>query len=208
MLIIFFVLTTVFVRGTRDARRGPAVGLSAVPQGEKFHRAHRAKRLLLVVGRRKIAREDLAAAVTDAVAKSHDILVAGDRAARYGEVAETLELLRSLGVSEVSNATASARPAASKASGGGAVIDVSKLAVTKKISPEYPMISRKRKDEGTVTLIVTIKSGKVADVKVERGSGYPPLDESAIKAVHGWLFDSSAHEETITARIPFVFKLR
>jgi protein TonB len=106
-----------------------------------------------------------------------------------------------------SGAPASARPAASKAS-GGAVVDVSKLAVTKKISPEYPMISRKRKDEGTVTLIVTIKSGKVADVKVERGSGHPPLDESAIKAVRGWLFDSSGYGETITARIPFVFKLR
>ncbi|MDR1915435.1 MAG: TonB family protein [Synergistaceae bacterium] len=99
-----------------------------------------------------------------------------------------------------------ASPAAPSVS--SAIIDVSRLTVTKKISPEYPMLSRKRRDQGTVTLIVTIKSGRVSDVKVESSSGHAPLDDSAARAVRGWEFDSSGYGDVITARIPFVFKLQ
>jgi protein TonB len=93
------------------------------------------------------------------------------------------------------------------AAGGGTIIDVSSLTVSKKVLPEYPMISRKRRDQGTVTLIVTIRSGRVLSVEVERGSGHAPLDESAVRAARSWEFDSSGYGDTVTARIPFVFKL-
>jgi protein TonB len=89
-----------------------------------------------------------------------------------------------------------------------AIVDVSSLVVRKKISPEYPMVSRKRKDQGTVTLLVTIKSGRVTSVEMERGSGHTPLDEAAMRAVKGWEFDSSGYGETVVARIPFVFTLK
>jgi protein TonB len=92
--------------------------------------------------------------------------------------------------------------------GGGAIIDVSSLTVTKKITPEYPMISRKRKDHGTVTLLVTIRSGQVASIEVERSSGYISLDESAVRAVRQWEFDVSGYGETVVARIPFAFTLQ
>jgi protein TonB len=94
------------------------------------------------------------------------------------------------------------------AAGGGTIIDVSRLTVTKKISTEYPMISKKRRDQGRVVLIVTIKSGRVTSVRVESSSGHTPLDESASRAVRGWEFDVSGYGETVEARIPFVFELK
>jgi protein TonB len=88
------------------------------------------------------------------------------------------------------------------------VIDVSMLSVTKKIQPQYPMISRKRRDQGTVTLLVTIKAGHVVSAKVERSSGHSPLDESAMRAVREWEFDSSGYGDSVVARIPFAFSLQ
>ncbi|MDR1472485.1 MAG: TonB family protein [Synergistaceae bacterium] len=105
-------------------------------------------------------------------------------------------------------AAQSGEPLVTKSPGGGSIIDVSRLTVTKKITPEYPMISRKRRDQGTVTLLVTIKSGRVASVTVESSSGHAPLDESAARAARGWEFDSSGYGDTVTARIPFAFKLK
>ncbi|GHV56617.1 hypothetical protein FACS1894216_20670 [Synergistales bacterium] len=89
-----------------------------------------------------------------------------------------------------------------------AVVDVSSLLVTKKVTPDYPMISRKRGDHGTVVLLAEIKSGRVASVRVERSSGHPPLDDAASRAVRSWEFDVSGYGDTVTARVPFVFSLR
>jgi protein TonB len=92
--------------------------------------------------------------------------------------------------------------------GGTGVVDISSLTVTKKIAAEYPMISRKRRDQGTVILLVNIKAGKAASVEVERSSGFAPLDEAAIRAVRSWEFKSSGYGDSVTARIPFLFKLK
>jgi TonB family protein len=70
------------------------------------------------------------------------------------------------------------------------------------------MISKKRRDQGRVVLIVTIKSGRVTSVRMESSSGHTPLDESASRAVRGWEFDVSGYGETVEARIPFVFELK
>jgi biopolymer transport protein ExbD len=99
MLIIFFVLTTVFVRGTLDVD---------LPAGSPPPPADKNPVVLTVLSDssilwagKEISRENLAAAVNEAVAKSLDILVAGDKAAKYGDVAELLELLRDIGVPDV-----------------------------------------------------------------------------------------------------------
>ncbi|MDR3075940.1 MAG: TonB family protein, partial [Synergistaceae bacterium] len=81
------------------------------------------------------------------------------------------------------------------------VVDVSSLTVTKKVTPVYPMISRKRKEQGTVTLLVTIASGAVKSVEIEKSSGHSPLDESAVQAVRGWKFELPG-AASVTARIP------
>lgn len=70
--------------------------------------------------------------------------------------------------------------------------------------PVYPLISRKRKEQGTVTVLLEVSSGKVSDAKVESSSGSPRLDESAVKALRAWQF---SQDLTGTVRIPVVFTL-
>jgi protein TonB len=55
--------------------------------------------------------------------------------------------------------------------------------------PDYPRAARKRGQEGTVVLSLVIGAdGSVQDVSVERSSGYPLLDQSAVKAIRRWHF--------------------
>ncbi len=70
--------------------------------------------------------------------------------------------------------------------------------------PVYPLISRKRKEQGTVTVLLEVNSGKVSDAKVESSSGSPRLDESAVKALRAWRF---SQDLIGTVRIPVVFTL-
>ncbi len=55
--------------------------------------------------------------------------------------------------------------------------------------PHYPAVSRRMGEEGVVVLSVYILAdGRVADVKVKRSSGFPRLDESALKTVRHWRY--------------------
>lgn len=96
---------------------------------------------------------------------------------------------------------------ASGSQSGAGIVDVDSLVVTKKILPDYPLISRKRRDRGTVTLLIEIENGRVSSASVERSSGHSPLDEAALRAVRGWQFDASGHGGKITARVPITFSL-
>jgi biopolymer transport protein ExbD len=108
MLIIFFMLTTAFVQGTLNVDL--PIG-SPPPLSEKnpIVLTVESDSSLLWSGER-IARGDLPKAVAGAVDKSQDILVAGDKSARYGDVAELLELLRTLGVTDVTLAFEEEQP--------------------------------------------------------------------------------------------------
>jgi protein TonB len=56
-------------------------------------------------------------------------------------------------------------------------------------SPEYPRRARQLGFEGTVLLQVWVNSaGGVDDAKIATSSGYALLDDSALRAVKGWLF--------------------
>ena len=115
-----------------------------------------------------------------------------------------------LGQAQLSGAQEAAPVSAlpSGGSGGGdAIIDASRLRVTRRVPAEYPTISRRRGDQGTVVLILEIRSGRVTRVEVERSSGHAALDESARRAVSAWEFDTSGFGDSISARIPFVFSL-
>jgi protein TonB len=70
------------------------------------------------------------------------------------------------------------------------------------------MISRKRRDQGTVVLLVKIVSGRVVHTEIERGSEHAPLDESAARAVKEWLFDTSGYGSEVTARVRVSFVLK
>jgi periplasmic protein TonB len=56
-------------------------------------------------------------------------------------------------------------------------------------APPYPRMSRKLKEEGTVTLKVLVKAdGRVDQVEIVNSSGYKRLDDAAKKAFKRWKF--------------------
>lgn len=89
------------------------------------------------------------------------------------------------------------------ASSGG-IADVSGLEVLKKVLPEYPLFSRKRKEEGTSVVIAELENGAVIAAQLEKTSGFERLDAAALKAVKGWKFRAKA---SMRVRIPFAFKI-
>jgi TonB family protein len=55
--------------------------------------------------------------------------------------------------------------------------------------PSYPTIARRNGYEGAVLLRVwVLESGMVGKIEIEKSSGYEMLDNSALKAVKGWIF--------------------
>ena len=54
--------------------------------------------------------------------------------------------------------------------------------------PDYPLIARKRGNQGVVILEVLIdRQGKVADLHLSASSGYSVLDQAALASVKTWL---------------------
>ena len=61
--------------------------------------------------------------------------------------------------------------------------------VARSFEPPYPRPSILQKEEGVVRVRVTISPhGEVGEALIERSSGFPRLDEAALKAVRRWLF--------------------
>ena len=99
MLIIFFVLTAVFVQGSVPVD---------LPQGQAPQVQERKPIVVAVTkdarifwGGELVASDDLPRLVADAKAASDDLLIAGDTGALYGAVAEVLDSLRNLGIESV-----------------------------------------------------------------------------------------------------------
>ncbi|GHV27053.1 biopolymer transporter ExbD/TolR [Synergistales bacterium] len=100
MLIIFFVLTTAFVRGALDIElpKGDAAPL----ESNELAVITVAKDSSILWNGEKVTLDSIAPRVREAVSRGGDILIEGDSAARYGSVAELLAELRGLGVKNVS----------------------------------------------------------------------------------------------------------
>jgi protein TonB len=78
--------------------------------------------------------------------------------------------------------------------------------IIKKIPPVYPLVSRRKGEEGDVLLrAVLYDSGAVRDVFIEISSGYASLDKTAVEAVKRWTFSPEAPEEVL---VPVSFRLR
>ena len=56
--------------------------------------------------------------------------------------------------------------------------------------PEYPPASRRAGEEGTVHLqVYVLETGRAGEIKVAKSSGFPKLDEAAVKEVQrNWRF--------------------
>ncbi|HVJ06036.1 MAG TPA: energy transducer TonB [Candidatus Saccharimonadales bacterium] len=62
-------------------------------------------------------------------------------------------------------------------------------------SPDYTAEAKKKKIEGTVTLLIVVdKKGDVVDAKVVKGLGYG-LDENAIIAVKEWKYKPAEKDD-------------
>ena len=96
MLIIFFVLTTSFVQGRVEVDLPRGEG-TPPREGRTLLVSVKADGTVLWDGT-PAASADVPALAAHAVAESRDVLLAGDRAAPYGAVAELLELLRREGL--------------------------------------------------------------------------------------------------------------
>lgn len=88
---------------------------------------------------------------------------------------------------------AAAAPAANGASRTPAVAGVTASATPRYRTnpvPDYPIPSRRRREEGIVYLNVTVQpNGWPAAVSLNRSSGHPLLDQAALDAVRRWTFE-------------------
>ena len=79
-------------------------------------------------------------------------------------------------------------------------------------APEYPLVAREAGWEGTVVLQVEVlPDGTAGAVTVYRSSGYPVLDQSAVKAVKAWRFVPAMDGNfpiRSSVRIPVKFDLK
>lgn len=62
-------------------------------------------------------------------------------------------------------------------------------------APVYPMLSRKRKEQGTVILRLLVRAdGTVSDITIHQSSGFSRLDDSAVHAVKRWHYTPAVQE--------------
>jgi protein TonB len=167
----------------------------------------------------KIKKDRAPAAVKKA---EHSIPVPAERPAANAKEAESAEKAVSEGTASKEGLLSSNSPNSLKSQGGGRpagaetgegqgkIFELSDLKVSRRVKPDYPAIARKRKEEGTVTLLLTIEGASVSGVKVEQTSGFPMLDEAAIAAVRKWRFEPGAGTRfhKLQARVPVTFRLK
>ncbi len=80
-------------------------------------------------------------------------------------------------------------PPAVTVAGPPSVVQVSKLSLNmlSGTPPRYPVESRRKHEEGTIVLSLTLgQDGRVANISVSRSSGFDRLDQAALSAVRKW----------------------
>lgn len=84
----------------------------------------------------------------------------------------------------VKTATIPLGQTAPKRSSGGDAI------VLRRVTPSYPSLSRRKGEQGSVTLEVLVKAdGSAGTVTVKTSSGFSRLDKAAVNAVRRWRFE-------------------
>jgi protein TonB len=76
--------------------------------------------------------------------------------------------------------------------------------------PEYPKMSQRLNEQGTVVLTVLVKSdGSAGDVEVKSSTGFQRLDRAAMDAVRSWHFNPATVDGKPvdkTYEVPITFK--
>jgi protein TonB len=92
-----------------------------------------------------------------------------------------------------------------KPSGGFATPVVTEADTIRRVTPVYPLASRRRGEEGEVRLLVGVaRDGSSVSVEIASTSGFFALDEAAIFAVRRWRFAPGSPEKLI---VPVIFRL-
>ena len=99
MLIIFFVVTAAFVQGSMEVSL-PSGTPPPLPDRKQIVLTITKDSEILWAGK-SVSSSDILSRVAEALLESADILLAGDKDARYGDVAELMDLLRQSGVPSV-----------------------------------------------------------------------------------------------------------
>jgi periplasmic protein TonB len=77
--------------------------------------------------------------------------------------------------------------------------------------PQYPATAKRRRQEGSVLLEVSVnKNGSASKVEVKQSSGFSLLDEAALDAVRHWQFEPAKNNNEPVAssvEVPVAFKL-
>jgi protein TonB len=108
-------------------------------------------------------------------------------------------------------AAAAPPPPAPVTTGPVRVSDLDAKAVTV-IAPKYPIESRRKREQGTVILAVSVTpAGSVGEVRVAKSSGFERLDKAALDAVRRWRWsptmrDGAPVEIRGTVDIPFILQ--
>ena len=107
-------------------------------------------------------------------------------------------------------APATSPEAAPAATSTGVAIPAAYAARNRK--PDYPLMSRRYNEQGTVVLRVLVKAdGSAGEVFVRKSSGYPLLDQSALTAVRDWRFAAATRDGKPVSEwyeIPIPYTLR
>lgn len=80
-------------------------------------------------------------------------------------------------------------------------------------APRYPVESRRKREAGTVTLLVVVgEDGRVETISISRSSGFEQLDRAALSAVRRWrwspvMIDGQAVKVRGLVQIPFELRL-
>lgn len=114
-----------------------------------------------------------------------------------------LEIPPDIQVTAESTNTAAITPDAS-----GTVAPARSFSITHRVNPLYPSASKRAGEEGTVLLDIVVGSNGVpTEINVERSSGFPALDDSAVAAVRKWRFTVNSDSSYARVRLPVTFKL-
>ncbi|WP_091636164.1 energy transducer TonB [Lysobacter sp. cf310] len=77
--------------------------------------------------------------------------------------------------------------------------------------PTYPPVMAEQGLSGVVMLVLTIdRCGRIAEARMERGSGYPEFDQAALEAAMRWRMTPAYRDgEAVTSRVrrPVRFEL-
>jgi protein TonB len=85
------------------------------------------------------------------------------------------------------------------------------ISILREFAPTYPPAEIRADHEGVVRLRILVdEKGRPSDVQVAKSSGYPRLDDAAVRAVRRWQFAAATRDSVPVAKwteLNVVFRL-